>query len=88
MNVIFSDARSSLPYELLYADDLVLMAPAMTQLGSRVTVVNFLNERLNVENNSSSSGKVIVNCNVVCGKGVHANFVKCITCKKVDSQVV
>ena len=31
-----SEARSGLPSELLYADDLVLMAPTMEQLGRRV----------------------------------------------------
>ena len=36
MDVVSSEARSGLPSELLYADDLVLMAPTMEQLGSRV----------------------------------------------------
>ena len=37
MHVVSSEARSSgLPSELLYADDLVLMAPTMEQLGRRV----------------------------------------------------
>ena len=36
MDVISSEARSGLPSELLYADDLVLMAPTMEQLGRRV----------------------------------------------------
>ena len=31
-----SETRSGLPSELLYADDLVLMAPTMEQLGRRV----------------------------------------------------
>ena len=33
MDVVSSEARSDLPSELLYADDLVLMAPTMEQLG-------------------------------------------------------
>ena len=33
MNVVSSDVRNGLPSELLYADDLVLMAPTMEQLG-------------------------------------------------------
>ena len=37
MDVVYSEARSGLPYELLYADDLVIMAPTMEQLGKRVT---------------------------------------------------
>ena len=36
MDVVSSDARSGLPSELLYADDLVIMAPTMEQLGRRV----------------------------------------------------
>ena len=33
MDVVSSKARSGLPSELLYADDLVLMAPTMEQIG-------------------------------------------------------
>ena len=36
MDVVSSEARSGLPSELLYVDDLVLMAPTMEQLGRRV----------------------------------------------------
>ena len=36
MDVVSSKARSGLPSELLYADDLVIMAPTMEQLGRRV----------------------------------------------------
>ena len=36
MDVVSSEARSGLPSELLYADDLVLMAPTMEKLGRRV----------------------------------------------------
>ena len=32
-NVVSSEASNGLPSELLYTDDLVLMAPAMEQLG-------------------------------------------------------
>ena len=35
MNVVSNQARSGLPSELLYADDLVIMAPTMEQLGRR-----------------------------------------------------
>ena len=34
MDVVSSEARSGLPSELLYADDLVIMAPTMQQTGS------------------------------------------------------
>ena len=36
MAVVSSEERSGLPSELLYADDLVLMAPTMEHLGRRV----------------------------------------------------
>ena len=36
MYAVSSEARSGLPSELLYADDLVLMAPTIEQLGRRV----------------------------------------------------
>ena len=36
MDVVSSEARSGLPSELLYADDLVIMAPTKEQFGRRV----------------------------------------------------
>ena len=36
MDVVSSEARSGLPSELLYADDLAIMSPTMEQLGRRV----------------------------------------------------
>ena len=36
MDVVSSEARSGLPSELPYADDLVIMTPIMEQLGRRV----------------------------------------------------
>ena len=36
MDVVSSEARSGLPSELLYADDLVIMAPTTEQFGIRV----------------------------------------------------
>ena len=36
VDIVFSEARSGLPSELLYDDDLVIMAPTMEQLGKRV----------------------------------------------------
>ena len=36
MDVVAREARSGLPSELLYADDLVLMAPIMEQPGRRL----------------------------------------------------
>ena len=37
MDVVSSEARSGLPSMLLYADDLVIMAPTMEQLGRQMT---------------------------------------------------
>ena len=36
MNAVSSEARCGLPFEFLYADDLVIMAPTMEQLSRRV----------------------------------------------------
>ena len=36
MGVVSNETRSDLPFELLYAEDLVLMAPTMEQFGRRV----------------------------------------------------
>ena len=36
MDVVYSEARRGLPSELLYADDIVMMAPTMEQLGRRM----------------------------------------------------
>ena len=42
MDVVSREARSGLSFELLYADDLVLMTPTMEQLGRHM----WLNEEL------------------------------------------
>ena len=36
MDIVSSEARNGLSSELLYADDLVIMAPTIEQLGRRV----------------------------------------------------
>ena len=89
-----SEARSDLPSELLYADDLVIIAPAMEQLGRRVAEwrSSLLNKGLKVNAgkskviSGSSGGKMIANSGKwpcgVCGKGVQANSVQCTVCKK------
>ena len=77
MDVVSSEARSGLPSELLYADDLVIMAPTMVQLGRRVADWRacMLGKGLKVNAGKSkvmvgsSDGKMIVNCGV-CGKEV------------------
>ena len=93
MDVVSSEARSGLPSELLYADDLVIMAPTMEQLGRRVADwrASLLGKGLKVNAGKSkvmvgsSGGKIIVNSGKwpcgVCGKGVQANSVQCTVCK-------
>ena len=87
MDVVSSEARSGLPSEMLYADDLVIMAPTMEQLGRRVAYcsASLLGQGLNVNAGKSkvmvgsSGGKMIVHSGKwpcgVCGKGVQANSV-------------
>ena len=50
MDVVSSEARNGLPSELLYADDLLFMAPTMEQLGRRVAEwsINLLDKVLKV----------------------------------------
>ena len=94
MDVVSSEARGGLPSELMYADDLVIMAPTMEQLSRRVTDwrSSLLGKGLKVNAGKSkvmvgSSGrKMIVNSGKrpcgVCGKGVQANSVQCTICIK------
>ena len=93
MHVVSSEARSSLPSELLYADNIVLKATTMEQLGRRVTEWRacLLDKGLKVNAGKSkvmvgsSGGEMIVNsewpCGV-CGKGVQANSVQYTVCNK------
>ena len=89
MHVVPSEVRSGLPSELLYADDPVLMAPTIEQLGRLVAEcrASLLDKELKVNAGKSkvmvdsSGGKMIVNS----GKlpcGVQANFVQCTVCTK------
>ena len=82
MDVVSSVARGGLPSELLYADDLVLIAPIMEQLGRHMVELRviLLDKGLTVNTGQSnvmvcsSGGKMIVNSRKwpcgVCGKGV------------------
>ena len=94
MDVVSGEARSGLPSELLYADDLVLITPTMEQLGRCVTELraSLLDKGLKVNTGKSkvmlgsSGGKMIVNSGKwpcgVCGKGVQTNSVQCTVYKK------
>ena len=88
MDVVSSEARSDLPSELRYADDLVITAPTMEQLGRQVADwrAGLLGKGLKVNAGKSKvmvgsgGGKMIVNSGKwpcgVCGKGVQAQYVK------------
>ena len=78
MDVVSSEARSGLPSEVLYADDLVIMARTMEQLGRRVADwrASLLGKGLKVNAGKSkvmvgsSCGKMIVNSGKwPCSKG-------------------
>ena len=58
MDVVSCEARSGLPSELLYADELVIMAPTMEQLGKRVADwrASLLGKELKVNAGKSSDG--------------------------------
>ena len=94
IGVVSIEERSGMPSELLYADDLLIMAPTMEHLGRRVAVwrASLLGKGLKVNAGKSkvmvgsSGGKMIVNsgnwpCSV-CGKGLQANSVQCTVCTK------
>ena len=92
MDVVSSEARSGLPSELLYADDLVFMAPTMEHLGRRVAEwrASLLDKGLKVNTGKSkvmvgsSGGKMIVNSGKwpwCLWEGVRTNSVQCTVCK-------
>ena len=88
MDVVCNEARSGLPSEFLYAEDLVLMAPTLDQLGRRVAEwrASLLDKILKVNARKtkvmvgSSGGKIIVNSGAwpcsVCWEGVQTNSVQ------------
>ena len=92
MDVVSSESRSGLPSELLYADDLVIMAPTMEQLGRWVADwrASLLGKGLKVNVGKSkvmvgSSGwKMIVNSGKWClWERSTENSVQCTVCKKL-----
>ena len=84
---VSSEARSSLPSELVYADYLIRMAPTIEQLGRHVAEWRaiLLDKGLKVDAGKSkmivNSGKLKIE-NGVCGKGVQANSGQCTVCLK------
>lgn len=92
MEVLTCEVREGLPWELLYADDLVLMAESMGELKEKVLRWKECMETKGLKVNISKT-KVMVsgkNCGdvertgkwpcVVCGKGVGNNSVRCTGC--------
>ena len=69
MDIVSSEARSGMPSELMYADDLVIMAPTIEQLDRRVAQwrLSILDKGLKVNAGKSkvkvgsSGGKMTVN---------------------------
>ena len=88
MDVVSSEASSGLPSELMYAADLVIMAPTMEQLGRRVADwrASLLGKGFKV---NAGKYKVMVGSSGVqanSGKwpcGVQANSVQFTLCKKM-----
>ena len=90
MDVVSSEARSGLPSELLYADDLVIRSSTIEQLDRRVADwrASLLGKGLKANAEKSkvmvgiSGGKMIVNSGKwPCGTRVQANSVQCTVCK-------
>ena len=85
---------SNIKGQFLYADELLLMAPTMEQLGRHVAEcrASIIDKTLKVNTGNikvmvgSSGGKKIVNSGKwpggVCGKGVQTTAVQCTVCKK------
>ena len=90
MDVVPSEARNGLPSKLLYADDLVLMAPTMEQLGRGAADgrSNLLDKGLKVNVGKFkvmvgiSGGKTIVNPGKWCLWERSAGKVQCTVCIK------
>ena len=94
LDVLSEDGRKGASYEPLYADDLVLMAETMEELGAQFIrwKAAFKGKGLKVNlgktkvMESSGGGGVVVLAKIdlcgVCGKGAKINCVRCKTCKK------
>ena len=89
MEVVTRRVKEGLPWELLYADDLVLMAQSKEELREKVLqwkeCMELKGLKLNIEKTkvmrSGKSGGEIVKTGrwpcAVCGKGVGANSIQC-----------
>ena len=94
VNVVTKEAREGLPWELLYADDLVLIAPTKEELQRKLEAwrTSLVGKGLKVNagkskvmiggyNKGSISESGAYPCGV-CGKGVQENSILCTVCNK------
>jgi len=93
MQAITRSTKVGLPWELLYADDLVLMAESMDELISKINRWKESMERKGMKVNVAKTKVMITGVKMgkevrckwpcgVCGKGVGNNSVKCVMCEK------
>ena len=92
LDVLSDDGRKGALYELLYADDLVLMAETMEELEAQFIRWKTTFEGKGLKFNlgkakvMDSSGGIVVLAKIdpygVCGKRDKVNCVRCMTCKK------
>ena len=95
LDVVTKEARAGLPFELLYAEDLVLIAPTLAELKRKIYAwkINLASKGLKVTPQKTKilvSDGAIINepkqkakwpCGV-CGKGVGANSIRYLSCMK------
>ena len=91
LEVVTENVRTGLPYEILYADDLVLMSDSMEDLGRRFKrwkdafeskglKVNMQKTKVLVSGSEGEMIKSKIDPCGICGKRVMANSVKCTKC--------
>jgi len=93
MEAVTRETRRGLPWELLYADDLVLMADSMDELSSKIKKWKDYLEKKGMKVNVGKTKWLVSGeetelkstskwpCGV-CGKGVSSNSVQCSKCQK------
>ena len=95
MEMISSELQAGLPLELLYADDMILMAENEESLHDKIVKWKSGLEAKGLKMNTGNLTKVMFNCNMkdrveekgkwpcgVCMKGVGNNSIFCHSCKK------
>ena len=94
MDVVSRDVRCGLPWELLYADDLVLMAHTREDLARKLAAWKTCLEVKGMKVNAGKSKVMVGGAGLgvipregawpcgVCGKGVQANSLQCTACER------